>query len=103
LTEKSTSGEEIAEAARSAGLDYVAIPVSGTPELPEIDAMRQAIAEADGPVLAFCRTGTRCIVTWALGEALHGRPPAELTRLGADAGYDLGPPLQMLLPRLSRG
>jgi uncharacterized protein (TIGR01244 family) len=48
------------------------------------------IAGADGPVLAFCRSGTRSIVTWAVGEALSGeRSREELVRLGQEAGYDL--------------
>jgi uncharacterized protein (TIGR01244 family) len=95
-------GEDVAQAARAAGLAYAAIPVTGPPGAPEVEAMRRAVSEASGPVLAYCRTGTRCIVTWALGEALQGRPSGELTRLGAEAGYDLAPPLQMLLPRLAR-
>jgi uncharacterized protein (TIGR01244 family) len=95
-------GEEVAEAARAAGLAYTAIPVTGAPQAADVEALRQAVAGAAGPVLAYCRTGTRCIVTWALGEALEGRPLGELTRLGAEAGYDLGPPLQTLLPRLAR-
>jgi uncharacterized protein (TIGR01244 family) len=95
-------GEEVAEAARAAGLVYTAIPVTGAPQAADVEALRQAVAGAAGPVLAYCRTGTRCIVTWALGEALEGRPLGELARLGAEAGYDLGPPLQTLLPRLAR-
>ena len=95
-------GDEVAEAARAAGLEYRAIPVTGAPQAAEVEALRQALAGATGPVLAYCRTGTRCIVAWGLGEALEGRPLGELTRLGADAGYDLGPPLETLLPRLAR-
>ena len=45
---------------------------------------------AGGPVLAFCRSGTRSITVWAQGQAKTGdRPRAELVRLGRDAGYDL--------------
>jgi uncharacterized protein (TIGR01244 family) len=51
------------------------------------------VAGADGPVLAFCRSGTRSITAWALGEAASGRDRAELVRLAAAAGYDLGPVL----------
>jgi uncharacterized protein (TIGR01244 family) len=50
------------------------------------------VAEAKGPVLAFCRSGTRSIVIWSLGQAQSGaRPRDELVRLGAEAGYDLSP------------
>jgi uncharacterized protein (TIGR01244 family) len=45
-------------------------------------------------VLAYCRSGTRSITTWAFGEVLAGTTPRdELARLGAEAGYDLRPAL----------
>jgi uncharacterized protein (TIGR01244 family) len=44
-------------------------------------------------VLAFCRSGTRSITAWALGEADMGRDRMELVRLASAAGYDLGPAL----------
>jgi uncharacterized protein (TIGR01244 family) len=41
-------------------------------------------------VLAWCRSGTRSIVTWSIGEALAGaRSRQELIQLAAGAGYDL--------------
>ena len=52
------------------------------------------MAASTGPVLAFCRSGTRSITAWALGEAAAGRDRRELARLAADAGYDLTPVLQ---------
>lgn len=77
-------------AARAAGMDYVHIPVRGGPTPEQVEAQREAIENADGPVLAFCRSGTRSIVTWSLGQALSGaRPRRELLTLGAAAGYDL--------------
>ena len=49
-----------------------------------------AIADAAGPVLAFCRSGTRSIVIWSIGQALSGeRSRSELIALGGQAGYDL--------------
>ena len=87
------SGAEIEQAANAAGVSYVAIPVRGFPGATEVAAMRAAMQAADGPVLAYCRSGARCIVAWAIGEALTGRPVGELRELGARAGYDLGPAL----------
>lgn len=81
---------EIEAAARAAGLAYVHIPVAGMPPRPEhAEATRQAIEASEGPVLAFCRTGTRSINCWGAGERLAGRDRDELVRLGAGAGYDL--------------
>ncbi len=81
---------EMQAAAQAAGLDYVYVPVSGGPGPAQVEAVRNAVATAKGPVLAFCRSGTRSIVTWSLGQAASGaRPRDELVRLGAAAGYDL--------------
>ncbi len=87
-----TPGADIAEAAEISGLSYVWIPITGAPTRSQAEAMREAIEQAGGPVLAYCRTGTRSINTWALGQAVGGvRSPAELVRLGLGAGYDLRP------------
>ncbi len=81
---------EFAKAAEAAGLDYVHIPFVGRPTPEQAEAVADAAAAAPGPVLAFCRSGTRSITAWALGQAQAGRrPPGELIALGAKAGYDL--------------
>ena len=77
-------------AARAAGLEYAYIPVTGRPTLEQVDEESAVLADAAGPVLAFCRSGTRSIITWSLGQAGSGeRSREELAKLGADAGYDL--------------
>lgn len=84
------AGAQIEAAAKAAGLDYVHIPVRGGPTFDQVEAVRQAVEAADGPVLAFCRSGTRSIVTWSLGQAASGSADrATLVRQGAEAGYDL--------------
>ena len=80
-------GAEIEAAARAAGLDYVHIPVVGRPSGAQVEAMRAAVAGAQGKVLAYCRSGTRSITIWALGS---DQPRGTLVQLGAAAGYDLG-------------
>lgn len=87
------SSAEIEAAARAAGADFLALPVVGRPSAEQARAQAEAVRAADGPVLAFCRSGTRSITAWALGEAARGRDRAELARLAAQAGYDLGPVL----------
>jgi uncharacterized protein (TIGR01244 family) len=84
---------EVAEAAEAAGMAYAYVPVVGGPSRGQAEAVRQAVAEAGGPVLAFCRSGTRSINTWALGEAMAGAPRDELIAAAARAGYDLRPRL----------
>lgn len=81
---------EVEAAARAAGLDYVHIPVRGGPTPDQVEANYRAVEAAGGPVLAFCRSGTRSIVTWSLGEfQADARSRDELIELGAQAGYDL--------------
>ncbi len=84
------SSAVIEAAARAAGLDYVHIPVRGGPGPDQVEAVRRAIEAAGGPVLAFCRSGTRSIVTWSIGQALSGASNRQtLVSQGAAAGYDL--------------
>jgi uncharacterized protein (TIGR01244 family) len=81
---------EIEAAATAAGLTYAHIPVRGAPGPAEVEAMRQAVDAAPGPVLAYCRSGTRSITTWAIGQAMSGAMArGELVSLGRAAGYDL--------------
>ena len=85
-------GAVMEAAAKAAGLSYVHIPVSGMARPDQIEAMQAAIGQADGPVLAYCRSGTRSITTWALGQAASGaRPRTEIVELAREAGYDLSP------------
>jgi len=84
------SGDAIRVAAEAVGLKYVAIPVTHAGfSHPQIDAMTQALTEADGPVLAYCRSGTRSCNLWALAAAKAGRNPNLLLAQAEDAGYDL--------------
>ena len=61
----------------------------------QVDAQARAIDAADGPVLAYCRSGTRCCFVWAFGAA--GRMDVDsIVAQAADAGYDLSPARQQL-------
>ena len=60
-----------------------------TPE--QARSMSEAVHANSGRTLAFCRSGTRSIMTWALGELETAREErSHLIRLAAAAGYDLG-------------
>ncbi|UVI40122.1 TIGR01244 family sulfur transferase [Qipengyuania spongiae] len=85
-------GDRIEAAAREAGLDYRAIPIGAAGfSQPQVDAMAEALAAAEGKTLAFCRSGTRSTLLWALAEAKTGRDPEAIAREAAGAGYDVGP------------
>jgi len=86
------SAEEIAEAARAAGLAYRHIPLSGGGlTMDHIGQTEAALEGAGGPILAFCRSGMRSTTLWALARAKTGAEPQELVTLAGQAGYDLTP------------
>ncbi|WP_431850840.1 TIGR01244 family sulfur transferase [Allosphingosinicella sp.] len=85
------STAEMAVAAQAAGLSYQHIPMAGGLSPALVEEMANALAEAEGPLLAFCRSGTRSTYLWALAEARRGADGEELMRKAAAAGYDLTP------------
>ena len=78
-------------AAQAAGLHYVHIPVRGSPTDEQVQAVNKAIEAAHGPVLAFCRSGTRSIITWSAGSGgAPRRGPAKRSSPSVTpAGYDI--------------
>lgn len=90
------SSRELAMRAEALGLGYVHIPVMiGSIGERETAAFREHIDASPGPVLAFCRTGTRSAALWALSQT--GRQSAaSIMEIAASAGFDL----TALLPQL---
>lgn len=92
------SGAEMQAAAEAAGLGYAAVPVSHGGFSPwQLDGMAAAMDQAgDGRVLAYCRSGTRSTLLWALTRARVGDDPDDLAAKAAAAGYDLSPVRQIM-------
>ena len=86
------AGAEIEAAAREAGIYYRHIPV-GKDGLSSdlVEAMAGAMAETEGTILAFCRSGTRSTYLWALAASRLGADGDVLVEKAAAAGYDLAP------------
>jgi uncharacterized protein (TIGR01244 family) len=81
--------EAIGAAAADAGLDFQVLELTQQTMTPENVALqRRMIEDADGPVLAYCASGTRCSVVWALGQAIDMSVDDILDRTRA-AGYQL--------------
>ncbi|MDJ0823549.1 MAG: TIGR01244 family sulfur transferase [Paracoccaceae bacterium] len=82
--------DAIGAAVQAAGLRFEVLPLTHQTMTPQ-NVMRQAemVAASDGPVLAYCASGTRCSVIWALGRAAE-MAPDDILRATAEAGYDLG-------------
>ncbi|MDT0576761.1 TIGR01244 family sulfur transferase [Croceicoccus sp. F390] len=96
-------GSTLARHAQDAGLSYTAIPVTHAGfGHGQIDAMAKVIDNAGGPVLAFCRSGTRSALLWALTAAQQGQSPAAIAAKAAAAGYDITP-IRPMVDMLSAG
>jgi uncharacterized protein (TIGR01244 family) len=79
------------------GLGYRAIPVTHAGfSHAQVDAMVEALTASRGPVLAYCRSGTRSCFLWALARAKMGDDPEALTEKAQAAGYDIRPIRAML-------
>ena len=83
------AGAEVEAAARAAGLDYRFIPVAGGLAPRQVAALADALDQARGKALLFCRSGNRSAHLWALARASRGGDADELISRAAQAGYDV--------------
>lgn len=83
-------GGAIAHAVAAEGLAYAAIPVGHAGfSHAQLDALDTLLSDATGPVIAYCRSGTRSTHLWALTRARAGDDVDGLVEAAAKAGYDL--------------
>lgn len=79
----------IGAAAEAAGLTFVVNPIRpGEMGAEAVATQARAVAEAEGPVLAYCRSGTRSAVVWMFGAASETDPDTLLSAARAQ-GYML--------------
>jgi uncharacterized protein (TIGR01244 family) len=81
------TSREIEAASRAAGLGYRYIPIITNFSPAQIETMAEALEQ--GPVLAFCRSGSRSTWLWALARARQGEDVDTIVGAAAEAGYDL--------------
>ena len=80
---------EIEAAAHAAGMQARYIPISGgMVGDDDVDAFRSALRAMPGPVLAYCRSGTRSATLWSLAQA-DDMPLSQILAATSTAGYDL--------------
>ena len=84
-------GADIEEAAEAAGVEYRSIPIIRGIGPADAQAMNEAIASARGKTLAFCRSGTRSGLAWALGQSDKGVSREEIEAKLTNAGVDPTP------------
>lgn len=89
--------ETIAAACTEAGIAYVSIPV-GPMGINEsmLNSFADSVAAAPGPILAYCRTGTRSTMVRALDEARKGGDVDAIIAEARAAGYDISGQRPML-------
>jgi len=88
---------EIEEAAGQAGVEFRFIPITRGIGPSDVEAMHDAMRDCgDGKLLAFCRSGTRSTLAWAVARAREGVPREQLEAGAAKAGVDLNPVAHLL-------
>ena len=89
------SAADAARLAAEHGMAFRHVPIS-LPALSSADIARfsEALAAADGPVHAYCRSGMRSALVWGIDAAGSGRmPPDALLARGREVGVDFAPAL----------
>lgn len=90
-------GADIEAAAKDAGIEYRYVPIRRGMGPSDVEAMQVAMRECgDGKLLAFCRSGHRSALAWAVARAEEGVTREELERRAAAAGVDLSPVSHLL-------
>ncbi|NEQ43728.1 MAG: TIGR01244 family phosphatase [Leptolyngbya sp. SIOISBB] len=85
------TASEAQKLAQENGLNYVHIPVK-MPELTSatVEQFDAALTENPGPTLAYCKSGTRSCVLWAMANAKQNTMPlAALMQRATQGGHDL--------------
>ena len=95
--------ESIAAAARQLGMTFTHVPVTAKIEMTK-DAVAQfneALESAPSEVVAYCRSGKRSAIMWALTQ--RGKMPVEeILRTTAQSGFDLGGMADRLVPETEK-
>jgi uncharacterized protein (TIGR01244 family) len=91
------TSDEIEAAATEHGLDYRHVPIARGLGPSDIEAMREAMhSVGEGKLFAFCRSGNRSTLAWAVAKSEDGVSREELNRRANEAGFDLGPVAHLL-------
>lgn len=85
----SHQADAMAAAAAAAGIQFEVLELTHQTMTPDnVVKQFEMVDAADGPILAYCASGTRCTVIWALSQA--GKASAdEILGTAAQAGYML--------------
>lgn len=85
----SHSAATMQAAAKAAGISFAVQPLTHQTMVPDVIATNRALgAETDHVVLAYCASGTRSTIAWALGQAGQMTPDA-IIAAARSGGYDI--------------
>ena len=88
---------DIEAAAEAEGIAYRNVPIARGIGPSDCDKMQEALdAVGDGKALAFCRTGNRSALVWAVAKSEAGTPREDIEEKAAQAGIDLTPVAHLL-------
>jgi uncharacterized protein (TIGR01244 family) len=82
---------EIQDAAEAQGLEFRHVPIIRGIGPSDVEAMQEALDAASGKLLAYCRSGNRSALTWAVARRGQGASVEEIRQAVTGAGYDLSP------------
>ncbi|SPF81557.1 TIGR01244 family sulfur transferase [Pseudoprimorskyibacter insulae] len=81
--------DAIGQAVQAAGMAFEVLPLTHQTMTPDnVARQRELLENATGPVLAYCASGTRSTVVWAIGHA-PDRGVDGVLSAAAEGGYDL--------------
>jgi sulfide:quinone oxidoreductase len=93
------SYDDVAQAARAAGLEVQFLPIdTRAVTAQDVSEFRAALAQMPKPMLAYCRTGTRCTMMWTITR-FDDMPAQDILDQTSKAGYDMSGLLQQLAQR----
>lgn len=83
------SSSVMEDLAKENNIEFHLIELTHQMMTPETAArQRELVLNCKGPVLAYCASGTRCSLLWAIGEANAGNDPNIILAKTLAAGYD---------------
>jgi len=89
--------KEIENQALRLGMNFRNLPVLNTQvSAEEIDKFKNLLHELPTPILAYCRTGTRCATLWSLSQ-VNELSKTEILTKTKKAGYDMTSALNRIL------
>ncbi|MBI1391848.1 MAG: TIGR01244 family phosphatase [Alphaproteobacteria bacterium] len=89
-------GEAIAAAAAEEGIRYVEIPIGRTGVTAKHLDDFEAATSTGARTLAYCRSGMRSTIVWAMAKARTGGEIDQLVEQAAAAGYDISAQRRLL-------